>query len=689
MTFAIERDNRSSNEHIRLSEFTLRDLISVGAGIRAVGAASMSLDDLCNGLVSYLHHAFVGNEGEPACALTRLFITQRYADLPPELQELTEKMVSDPIPSMKCLTLAASRGQRPEWNEIQSSSGHRTIPLPNQESVQKIPMIAQLMRGLGVDVVSLLESNSPLVVENQHTGVFFVPQAHGSPFIPAQQHFVIPFGIQSVVGFGDVLPDGNMFAVICFSKVPISHNTAELLSHLSLSARVALLHHMESLPNQLLEITRSHERMIENYEEIVSHQDSILQLALQQTQRANELKSDFLANMSHEIRTPMTAILGFSEMVLDDADSAAKPEQSLEAMQTIHRNATHLLGVVNDILDMSKIEAGKLQVEMLEVDPVQIIEETLSLVRPQALAKKLELKVEYLTALPRRIQTDPTRLRQVLTNLVGNAVKFTAQGLVTIRVHVNLADERIRFDIVDTGIGMMEDQLAAVSRFELFAQADSSTTRRFGGTGLGLSVSNSLARLLGGSIEISSEFGLGSTFSVTIATGPLANTPMPSADSHDVKGSLGDEHKDSITRPNRDVPVSDSKTMPPVNPLLGMRILLAEDGPDNQRLFRYHLEKAGANVTIADNGKLAIELLEAMLADGNSFDLILMDMQMPVMDGYEATRALRRAGHSIRVVALTAHAMASDRAKCLSAGCDGYLTKPIVAEKLIDICLQV
>ncbi len=676
MTLAIELDNRSPNTPIRLSEFSLRDLISAGAGIRKLGATSKSLDDLCNRLVSYLHHTFAGNDGEPACALTRLFVTRRYADLPPELQALAATMVSEPIPSMKCLTLAASRGQRAEWNKIESSSGHRTIPLPNQESVQKIPMIAQLMRGLGVDVVSLLESDSSLVVENRHTGVFFVPQAYGSPYIPAQQGFVIPFGIQSVVGFGDVLPDGNMFAVICFSKVPISYKTAELLSHLSLSARVALLHHMDSLPNQLFEITRSHERMIENYEEIVSHQDSVLQMALQETRRANALKSDFLANMSHEIRTPMTAILGFSEMVLNDADTAAKPELSLDAMQTIHRNATHLLTVINDILDMSKIEAGKLQVERLPVDPVQIIEETLSLVRPQATAKKLELKVEYLTALPQRIQTDPTRLRQILTNLAGNAVKFTPQGSVTIRVHVNVTDESIRFDIVDSGIGMTEEQLAVVSRFELFSQADTSTTRRFGGTGLGLSVSNSLARLLGGSIEISSEFGRGSTFSVTIATGPLAMAALVSADSHAVQENANVEHEDS-------------RGMPLAKPLLGMRILLVEDGPDNQRLFRYHLEKAGGNVTIVDNGKLAIELQDDMLANGSSFDLILMDMQMPVMDGYEATRALRRAGHSVRVIALTAHAMASDQAKCLSAGCDGYLTKPIVAEKLIGICLPV
>jgi len=604
-------------------------------------------------------------------------------------------MVPDPKPTMKCLTLMASRGFRSEWDDVAQSLGHRAIPLPDLEAVQKIPMIAQLMRGLGVDVVGLLESDRPLLIENRHTGVFFVPEAEGSPYIPAQAEFVKPFGVRSVIGFGDVLPDGNMFALICFSKVPVTQSSAELLSHLSLSTRVAIVPHLRTLADPLAEMIRSQQHLLENYEEIVMQQQKILQMALQETHRANELKGEFLANMSHEIRTPMTAILGFSEMLSNDIDFVHEEAKAYEAVQTIHRNASHLLAIINDILDMSKIEAGKMQVELIEVDPIQILEETVSFVRPQAIEKRLDVTIDYLTRIPQKIQTDPTRLRQILVNLAGNAVKFTSQGGIFIRVSADPVNSQMTFDVVDSGVGMTPEQLAIISKFDLFSQADTSTTRRFGGTGLGLSICNSLAPLLGGELTIRSEFGIGSTFSLTIETGHQERLRVPSTvsdllnlDANDVNPLYIDLVQGTSKAANN-ASVIDASDLAPRLPLDGKRILLAEDGPDNQRLIAHYMRKAGAEIEILDNGLLLIERFERLLTEGVVIDLILMDMQMPVMDGYEATRQLRRKGYNIPVVALTANAMASDRERCLAAGCDDYATKPISPMKLVATCVAL
>ncbi|NOY28996.1 MAG: response regulator, partial [Planctomycetes bacterium] len=270
------------------------------------------------------------------------------------------------------------------------------------------------------------------------------------------------------------------------------------------------------------------------------------------------------------------------------------------------------------------------------------------------------------------IVSDPTRLRQIIVNLVGNAIKFTEVGSVTIWISLGPQQRQINFAVTDTGIGMTQEQRDAIARFDAFSQADGSTTRKFGGSGLGLRISNSLAQILGGGVEVESKEGIGSTFTASIDPGDLDGVRMLTSE-------------EIATRTEQ---VAAEKRLPSIaeegKPLQGMRILLAEDGPDNQRLIAFILKKAGAEVEVAENGRIAMEKIYLAIDLEIPFDLVLMDMQMPELDGYEATRQLRREHYTGPVIALTAHAMADDRQKCLDAGCDDYATKPLDRAKLIE-----
>ena len=392
----------------------------------------------------------------------------------------------------------------------------------------------------------------------------------------------------------------------------------------------------------------------------------LLETSRDAAQATTRAKSLFLANMSHEIRTPMTAILGFAETLLEEN----QPEQERrEAIRTILANGQHLLAVIDDILDLSKIEAGKLSVEKIPCSPIQIAHSVAALMQPRADKKGVELRVAYVGLVPQTIQTDPTRLRQILINVVGNAIKFTQSGYVEIVARCCAEDGlgTMQFDVTDTGIGMTAEQIEAV--FQPFGQADCSTARMFGGTGLGLTIGKRLAELLGGDLAlVRTQPDGGSQFRVTIATGPLKQVKML-------------EGTDATTTDDQAVP-NPWQSGPGVAELR-CRVLLAEDAPDSQRLISHFLGRAGADVTVVENGQLAVA--EAISARDRSdpYDVILMDMQMPIMDGYCATAELRRQGYGGPIVALTAHAMTGDRDKCMRAGCDAYATKPIDRNKLI------
>ena len=379
-------------------------------------------------------------------------------------------------------------------------------------------------------------------------------------------------------------------------------------------------------------------------------------IAKEAAEASNRAKSEFLANMSHEIRTPLTGILGFTDVLItggDDGDMAKR----IEYLSTIQASGKHLLTVINDILDLSKIESGRVEFEHEACKPDQLVLDVLRVLQVKADEKSLMLSAHWASEIPRLIYTDASRVRQALINLIGNSIKFTSQGSVEVvgRLMQFQGRPQLEFDVIDTGIGIADDQLAKI--FEPFIQADSSVTRRFGGTGLGLAITRKIARGLGGDLTAVSETGEGSTFTLRFDTGDISGIPL-------------------ITPAAADQPRAVEAARPAARKVSSeISVLLVEDGDTNRKLIKLLLERAGARVTTAVNGAVGVEI-----AMRESFDVILMDMQMPVMDGYSAARRLRDSGATLPIIALTAHTMTGDREKCLDAGCTDYLTKPINAE---------
>jgi PAS domain S-box-containing protein len=374
---------------------------------------------------------------------------------------------------------------------------------------------------------------------------------------------------------------------------------------------------------------------------------------------ANQAKSDFLANMSHEIRTPMNAVLGFTELLR--RGQVRDDKEAKKHLNTIHSNGKHLLELINDILDLSKVEAGRLEVEKITIQPHRIIAEVVQVLQVKAVEKGIGLKFVCNGMVPPTVQTDPARLRQVITNLVGNAIKFTEHGQVSIvqRMVNDGNHTKLAISIVDSGVGIPADKVDSI--FEAFVQAESSTTRRFGGTGLGLSISKKFALALGGDILVKSEFGKGSSFTLTLDPGNV--------DPHSlVRGETLDLNVEAV---------ADNRTHR--WQFAGQRVLVVDDGQENRELVRLVLEEVGLKVDEAENGQVAVDKVQL-----NSYSIVLMDMQMPVLDGYDATKALRKLGCQLPIVALTAHAMAGFEAKILAVGCSAYLTKPIDIDKLLQ-----
>ncbi len=378
---------------------------------------------------------------------------------------------------------------------------------------------------------------------------------------------------------------------------------------------------------------------------------------------ANAAKSRFLANMSHEIRTPMNSILGYADLCF--AEPAAKGELR-EHLDVIRSSGKHLLRVIRDILDVSRIEAGKVQVELRLCSPTKVLEEAVRMVEPQLRVKTLDFESHVRGSIPFEVNTDPDRLRQVLVNLLSNAVKFTQRGKITVAVELRTSAGApcLAFEVADTGPGIEASQLERL--FQPFVQADDSMSRQHGGTGLGLFIARSLARMLGGEITCQSRVGQGSTFTVTIDPGPVESP--------------------RLAEPPAPVPAMLAQIE--TSPLPPGRVLVVEDVRVNRLLVVRHLRSGGFLVDEAENGGEAVGKALAAWRGGEPFSLIVMDMQMPVMDGYEATATLRASGYDGAILALTAHAIGSERERCLECGCDELATKPIDRARLLDVARQ-
>jgi signal transduction histidine kinase/CheY-like chemotaxis protein/ferredoxin len=410
---------------------------------------------------------------------------------------------------------------------------------------------------------------------------------------------------------------------------------------------------------------------LETVEDVTFRRETELELkaSREAAETANQAKSQFLANMSHEIRTPLTAILGFTEMLGDGCPKRCEFSQNFLVgyRQTIEQNARLLLTIIDDILDISRIEAGKFQVTLQPASLLEILQSVRQLLRVRAEEKELDLQFNFEGLIPTVIHTDADRLRQILINLIGNAIKFTARGYVRVTTRMmKLKEEpRLQIDIEDTGKGITPEAIEKL--FQPFSQGDNSMSRKYGGTGLGLVISKRLAELLSGDIVIESELGKGSLFRFTFGIGSVSDGELI----HPKECLSQCEH---VEKPREAL----------VPEKLESHILLAEDGIDNQRFLTIVLRKAGAEVTVVENGKEALEAALESRRGGSPISVILMDMQMPVMDGYRATRELRENGWDGPIIALTAHAMAGDRETCLEAGCDEYLTKPVDRRKLLE-----
>lgn len=406
--------------------------------------------------------------------------------------------------------------------------------------------------------------------------------------------------------------------------------------------------------------------VLTSFEDVTELQQSKLELmeAKLEADDANRSKSKFLAHMSHEIRTPMNAILGYTEVLRSGSSETEECRQ--RHLNTIQASGQHLLSLINDILDLSKIESGRMDLEIKTCSLHSVFSQVLSVMKIKSDEKEILLNFVAEGKLPETIQSDEVRLRQVLINLIGNAIKFTEQGGVSIKTRLKNIDGRqmLEIDIADSGIGMSSEQLTRI--FDPFSQADNSITRRFGGTGLGLAISRQLSEKLGGGIRVRSEVGEGSVFTVCIDPGDLEGVKLIELDP-------------TSSNPDEVLAAPEAEFS-----FRGSRVLIVDDNETNRELISLFLRRSEVAVEIAENGAVAMQK-----AVHQKFDCILMDMQMPVMDGFTATRELRGLGHTMPIIALTANAMPEDERKCLDVGCSHFLPKPISKSRLLEMLADI
>lgn len=528
-----------------LTKFTLEDMTRCGDALQQFGLKARNLEELANLMVHYFYDTLTDKQtGERSCVLVRFFMTYPYASLDPELRQLAnEILVGQPVrQGMTCLIQLATVGIRPEWNLTKLSKEHRVIPLVSEHTVEQIPMISQMIYQLGIDISNVLNPGPELIVElgSKVFNIFHVPDALGSPYIPAQDKFVIPFGITSVLGFGSILPTGNLLSLIIFSRTGIPRETANMFKNVALHVRLAVLpfvtekifvsdktkikeeERLRSLiatqinlldvyKKTAVEQSKHLESLYLNLEKKVEERTKELRQVNIALEKANRLKSEFLATMSHELRTPLNAIIGFAEVLRDEVIGPLNGDQK-GCLDDIHSSGQHLLSMINNILDFTKIEAGKFELKYEEFSLETVIAEVLHAISEFSDKKGISIHTHIHANIPHLV-ADKIKFKQIMFNLLSNAVKFTAKN-GTITINVKLVAQYVQIGVSDTGIGIKSEDIDKL--FKPFFQLDSSYSRRYEGTGLGLVLTKHLVELHGGKIWVESDYGKGSTFTFTL-----------------------------------------------------------------------------------------------------------------------------------------------------------------------------
>ncbi|NUO09471.1 MAG: hypothetical protein HUU08_12470 [Candidatus Brocadia sp.] len=535
-----------------LTKFTLEDMTCCGDALQEFGLKARNLEELANLMVSYFYDNLTEKQtGEKSCVLVRFFMTYPYPRLDPELHQLANEILDgQPVRQrMKCLILLATVGIRPEWNSIKLSKEHRVIPLVSKHVVEQIPMISQMIYQLGIDISNVLDPTPDFItgLGSKLFNVFYVPNAPGSPYIPVQDKFVVPYEIKSVLGLGSILPTGNLLSLIIFSKTKIPRETANMFKNIALSVRMAVLpfvtekifvsdkieikeeERLRSLiatqtnllnvyKKTAIEQSKHLESLYLNLEKKVEERTKQLRQANIALEKANRLKSEFLATMSHELRTPLNAIIGFSEVLRDEVIGPLHKEQK-ECLDDIRSSGQHLLSMINNILDFSKIEAGKFDLTYEEFSLGETINEVLKAISEFSSKKGISVHTQFHPGIP-PIIADKEKFKQIMFNLLSNAVKFTSEnGRVTINAEP--VEQYVQIGVSDTGIGIKSEDIDKL--FKLFLQLDGTYSRRYEGTGLGLILTKHLVELQGGKIWVESEYGKGSTFTFTLPIKPRKN----------------------------------------------------------------------------------------------------------------------------------------------------------------------